>query len=172
MRFPCSTPHSAFDLPAALGQFGSMIRFAIALSVLTLTACASPPPESPQTAQAKSDAAQVYQDLQVRSVQQQMMTYNNVLTYGNAAVNCGLRTPQWYTLLQQVYGQQYALELQRVPLNASQQAQAASYAAAHVQNPSPPPYICGRIKQDTLLPVLDSAVAMRSFEVAYAKARS
>ncbi len=146
-----------------------MIRIAIALSVLTLTACASPPPESPQTAQAKSDAAQVYQDLQVRYVQQQMMYYNDVLTYGNAAVNCGLRTPQWHTLLQQVYSQQYALLLQQVPLNANQQAQAVSYAAAHVQNPSPPPYICGRIARDTLLPVLDSAVAMRSLEVAYEK---
>jgi hypothetical protein len=146
-----------------------MIRIAIALSVLTLTACASPPPESPQTAQASSDAAQAYQDLQVRYVQQDMMTYNNVLTYGNAVVNCGLRTPQWYTLLQQVYGQQYALELQRVHLNANQQARALSYATAHVQNPSPPPYICGRIAQDTLLPALDSAVAMRSFEVAYEK---
>ena len=147
-----------------------MIRFAIALSVLALTACATPPPpESTASIQAKSDAAQVYQDLQVRYVQQQMMYYNNVLTYGNAVVNCGLRTPRWYTLLQQVYSQQYALELQRVPLNTDQLAQAVSYAAAHVQNPSPPPYICGRIAQDTLLPVLDSAVAMRSFEVAYEK---
>jgi hypothetical protein len=146
-----------------------MIRYVIALSVLALSACAQPAPLTSEQVQAKVDATLVYQDLQVRDVQQQMMYYNNVLTYGNAVVNCGLRTPQWYTLLQGVYAQQYALVLQRAQLSAAQQAEALRYATAQVQNPSPPPYICWRIQEDTLLPTLDQAVAMHSFEVIAAK---
>jgi len=146
-----------------------MIRYAIALSVLALTACAQPAPLTPEQAQAKADATQVYQDLQVRDVEQQMMYYNNVLTYGNAVVNCGLRTPQWYTLLQGVYSQQYGLVLQRAQLNPQQETEALNYATAQVQNPTPVPYICWRIQQDTLLPTLDQAVAMHSFEVIAAK---
>ncbi len=111
-------------------------------------------------------------DLQTRDVQTQMMYYNNVLTYGNAVVSCGLRTPQWFKLLEGVYSQQYALVLQKLPLNVTQQAQALAYATAHVQNPSPPPYICYRIQQDTLLPTLDQAVATHAFEVAVAKQAS
>jgi hypothetical protein len=145
-----------------------MNRFVIALSVLTLSACAQPAP-SPETAQAKADAQQVYGQLQVRDVQQTMMYYNSVLTYGNAVANCGLRTPQWNTLLKGVYAQQYALVLQQVPLTADQQTEALNYASAHVANPSPPPYICWRIQQDTLLPTLDQAVAQHSFEVIAAK---
>ena len=61
-----------------------MIRYVIALSVLALSACAQPAPLTPEQVQAKVDATLVYQDLQVRDVQQQMMYYNNVLTYGNA----------------------------------------------------------------------------------------
>jgi hypothetical protein len=146
-----------------------MIRYAIILSVLALTACAQPAPPTPAQVQAKVDATQVYQDLQVRDVQQQMMYYNSVLTYGNAVVNCGLRTPQWYTLLQGVYAQQYAQVLQRVQLNAAQQTEALRYATTQVQNPTPPPYICWRIQEDTLLPTLDQAVATHSFEVIVAK---
>jgi hypothetical protein len=145
-----------------------MNRFAVALSVLALTACAQPAP-TPETAQAKANAQQVYGQLQVRDVQQTMMYYNNVLTYGNAVENCGLRTPQWNTLLKGVYAQQYALVLQRIPLDADQQTEALNYASAHVANPSPPPYICWRIQQDDLLSKLDTAVAQHSFEVIAAK---
>ena len=144
-----------------------MIRYALAVSVLALSACAQPPP-APPTAQAV-EAIQVYQDLQVKNVQQQMSYYNSVLTYGNAVVACGIRSPQWYTQLQGVYGEQYALELQRVPLTAEQQAQVLAHSATEVQNPSPPPYICFRIRQDPLLTSLDAAVAEQSLKVATAQ---
>ncbi len=140
-----------------------MIRFALAVSVLALSACAQPP--APPTPQAV-EAIQVYQDLQVKSVQQQMSGYNNLLTYGNAAVSCGLRSPQWYTQLQGVYAYQYGLGLQRVPLNPEQQAAVLAHSTAEVQNPSPPPYICARIQKDPLLPALDAAVAEQSLKVA------
>jgi hypothetical protein len=140
-----------------------MIRPAIALSVLALSACAQPP--APPTPQAV-EAIGVYQDLQVKQVQQQMSYYNNVLTYGNAVVSCGIRSPQWYTQLQGVYAYQYGLELQRVPLDPPQQAAVLAHSAAEVQNPSPPPYICSRIQQDPLLISLDAAVAEQSLKVA------
>jgi hypothetical protein len=143
-----------------------MIRFALAISVLALTACAAPP--APPTPQA-IEATEVYQALQVKNVQQQMTYYNSVLTYGNAVVSCGIRSPQWYTQLQGAYEYQYGLELQRVPLNPAQQAEVFAYSTAQVQNPSPPPYICGRLQNDPLLSSLDDAVAYQSFKVATAK---
>jgi hypothetical protein len=143
-----------------------MIRFALAISVLALSACAQPP--APPTPQAVA-AIGVYQDLQVKQVQRQMSYYNTVLTYGNAVVSCGIRSPEWYTQLQGVYAYQYGLELQRVPLNPSQQAAVLAHSTAEVQNPSPPPYICFRLQQDPLLVSLDQAVAEHSFMVATAK---
>ncbi len=142
----------------------TMTRFALAVSVLALSACAQQPP-APPTPQAV-EAIQVYQDLQVKSVQRQMSYYNNVLTYGNAVVSCGIRSPQWYTQLQGVYAYQYGLELQRVPLNPEQQAAVLAHSTAEVQNPSPPPYICFRLQQDPLLLSLDAAVAEQSLKVA------
>ena len=123
---------------------------------------------APPSAQA-IEATEVYQDLQVKNVQQQMSYYNNVLTYGNALVSCGIRSPQWYTQLQGVYAYQYGLELQRVPLNPAQQAQVLAHSNAEVQYPSPPPYICFRLRQDPLVTSLDDAVAEQSFKVATAK---
>ncbi len=143
-----------------------MIRIALVLSVLALSACARPP--APPSAQA-IEATRVYQDLQVRNVQQQMSYFNNVLTYGNAVVACGIRSPQWYTQLQGVYEYQYGLELQRVPLNPAQQAAVLAHSDVEVQSPSPPPYICFRIQKDPLLDTLDDAVAEQSFKVATAK---
>jgi hypothetical protein len=147
-----------------------MIRFATVISLLAFTAfAASAAPENAVVTPQKAEAAQVYQALQVQDVEQAMLYDDNLITYGYAVVSCGLRTPQWFQLLRGVYAHEYAAELQIVPLNTEQQAQALSYANAHVQNPSPPPYICGRLQQDSTLAALDRAVALRAFEVAAAK---
>ncbi len=72
-------------------------------------------------------------------------------------------------MLQNVYSQDYVAELQRNPLTAEQMTQARAYAEAHVENPSPPPYICQRLSEDTALPQLDRAVGLEALIVANTK---
>jgi hypothetical protein len=139
-----------------------MIRYAAALSVLALAACAQPQPVDPRA----PEAAQVYQNLQLQNVEQQMIDDDKQLTYGLAAVNCGLRSQQWMNMLQAVYQSDYKVELQRHPLTAEQQAEAKAYAEAHISNPSPPPYICELLANDEALPQIDYNVGLESLIIA------
>jgi hypothetical protein len=156
---------------------GEMIRYAAALSVLVLAACAQPPsPASEaqiQAANARADeAAQVYQDLQLTQFEQQMTDDDKRLTYGFAVVNCGLRNQQWLDMLQNVYSRDYATEFQRHPLTPEQTAEARAYAESHISNPYPPPYICQLLSTDSSLPDLDYSVGVESLILASEKKKT
>jgi len=150
-----------------------MIRYAAALSILALSACASSPAISPaqiQAINAKADeGAQAYQNLQLAEFDQQMRGDDDRLTYGFAVVNCGLRDRQWLDMLQSVYATDYEAEFQRHPLTPAQEAQARAYAEAHISNPSPPPYICGRLSKDSSLADLDFSIGVESLLLASQK---
>jgi len=139
-----------------------MIRYAAVLSVLALAACAQPPPADPRA----PEAAQVYQNLQLLDVEQRMIDDDKQITYGLAAVNCGLRNQQWMDMLQAVYAKDYAAELKIHPLTAAQQDDAKLYAQAHISDPSPPPYICEMLSADSALPEIDRSVAYESLIIA------
>lgn len=141
-----------------------MIRTLTAISMLALTACAATPPPAAPSPQA-IEAMQVYQDLKLQQVEQQMMPDNRRITYGNAVVNCGLRSQQWLNMLQLAYARKYQSVLQRTPLTPDQLVQAKAYADANISNPIPPPYICGRLATDASLPDLDYAVGVQSLIV-------
>jgi hypothetical protein len=138
-----------------------MIRILAAISMLALTACAATPPPAAPSPQAV-EAMQVYQDLKLQQVEQQMMPDNRRMTYGNAVVNCGLRSPQWLNMLQLAYARSYQSVLQQTPLTPDQLVQAKAYAEANIANPTPPPYICGRLANDASLPDLDYAAGVES----------
>lgn len=146
-----------------------MIRIAPALSLLglaclALAACAAKPPAPPAPQAVVGD--QVYQDLKLQHFEQQMLTDDNKLTYGNAVVACGLRSQQWLTVLQTVYLRDYSTELQKIPLSYQQAVAARTYAGEHMQQPTPPELICNMMEKDTALADLDFAVAAESYILA------
>ncbi len=98
-----------------------------------------------------------------------MRTDDDRLTYGFAAVSCGLRSPQWLDMLQYVYAHDYQQDLQQNPLTPEQLVEARAYAAAHISNPSPPPYICGRLATDSTLADLDYSIGLESLILASEK---
>jgi len=154
-----------------------MIRYAAALSLFALAACASSQPPMTQAQieanNARADeATQVYQNLQLAEFEQQMTDDDKRLTYGFAVVNCGLRNQQWLDMLQTVYAMDYGLEFQRHPLSPEQAAQARAYAEAHISNPSPPPYICGVLSKDSSLTDLDYSVGVESLILASQKKKT
>jgi hypothetical protein len=170
-----------FAYLTSLGPSGSlgreMIRYAAALSLLALAACAShPPPESQAQIQfdnaRAAEATQVYQALTLAEFEQQMTGDDKQLTYGFAVVNCGLRSQQWLDMLQNVYARDYAQEFRRHPLTPEQAAQARAYAEAHISNPFPPPYICGRLSTDSALAGLDYSVGVESLVLAAQKKKT
>lgn len=150
-----------------------MIRLTAALFLLALAACASTPAENPaQTAaiNARADeAAEVYQDLQLVAFEQQMTDDDKRVTYGFAVVNCGLRDQHWMDMLRGVYARDYEVEFQQHPLTPAQQAQAKAYAEAQISDPSPPPYICQRLSEDSTLADLDYSIGVESLLLAAEK---
>lgn len=156
-----------------------MIRYAAALALLALAACAGQPAKPAlsaaqiQAINAKAEeAAQVYQTLQLREFEQQMLDDDKRLTYGYAVVNCGLRDQQWMDMLKEVYARDYRAEFQRHPLTPEQEAEAKAYAEAHISNPYPPPYICGRLAQDYSLSDLDYSVGVEALILASEKKKA
>jgi hypothetical protein len=146
-----------------------MIRFTIALTFLALTACAAGAPQPAVQSPMAAESTQVYQSLQLHEVEQQMLNDDDEITYGNAVVACGLRDQHWLDVLQGVYASDYAVELQRIPLNPDQLAAAKTFAQDRIQNPTPPPLICQMLSTDSALGELDNSVAVESFTMASAK---
>jgi len=108
------------------------------------------------------EGQQVYENLRLAAFEHQMLDDDKRLTYGFAVVNCGLRGQQWMDVLQNVYFRDYDAEFARDPLTPEQAAEARAYAEAHISNPSPPPYICGRLAKDSSLADLDYSVGVES----------
>lgn len=148
-----------------------MIRYAAALMLLALAACAGPQVSAQQQAiNARADqAALFYQQMRLTAFEQEMLHSDKELTYGYAVVNCGLRRPDWMAMLQEVYKVKFRTVYRLYPLTPDQITEATRFAEAHVSNPSPPPYLCGRLATDAALPELDYEVAMMSLILASEK---